>query len=52
MKSVEKNQEQKTFEELMKEWDEDEIWGKYMEEHLKEEEECRRKRVKIKKKKH
>jgi hypothetical protein len=51
MKSVEKNQEQKTFEELMKEWDDDELWEKYMEEHLKEEEEGRRKR-KIKKKKH
>jgi|GEM_PF-5810224 hypothetical protein len=51
MKSVQE-QEQKTFEESMKEWDEDELWEKYMEEHLKEEEECRRKRKKIKKKRH
>jgi hypothetical protein len=35
-------EEDKTFEELLKEFDEDELWEKYVEDHLKEEEECRR----------
>jgi hypothetical protein len=35
-------EEGRFFEELMKEVDEDELWEKYMEDHLKEEEECRR----------
>jgi hypothetical protein len=35
-------EEDKTFEELLREFDEDALWEKYMEDHLKEEEECRR----------
>jgi len=42
--------EDKSFEELMKEMDEDELWKKYMEDHLKEEEECR-KRANLKRQK-
>ena len=37
-------EEEKIFEELMKEFDDDELWEKYIEDHLKEEEECRKKR--------
>jgi hypothetical protein len=40
----------KTFEDLMKDIDEDELWKKYMEDHLKEEEECR-KRANLKRQK-
>jgi hypothetical protein len=36
-------EEGKTFKELLKEFDEIELWEKYMEDHLKEEEECRQK---------
>ena len=43
-------EEDKSFEELMKEIDEDELWEKYMEDHLKEEEERCRKKAKQKKK--
>jgi hypothetical protein len=42
-------EEGKFFEELMKEVDEDELWEKYMKDHLKEEEECR-KRARLRKK--
>jgi hypothetical protein len=35
-------EENKSFEELMKEFDEDELWKKYMEDHLKEKEEGRK----------
>ena len=35
-------EEENSFEELMKEFDEDELWEKYMEDHLKKEEECRK----------
>jgi len=43
-------EEDKTFEDLLKEFDEDELWGEYIEDHLKEEEECRQ-RAKLKRQK-
>jgi len=39
---VEKKKKKMTYEELIEEYDDDEIWDMYMEEHLKEEEEGRK----------
>ena len=36
-------EEDKSFEELMKEVDEDALWEKYIKDHLEEEKECRKK---------
>jgi hypothetical protein len=43
-------EEDKSFEELMKEFDENELWEKYIKDHLKEKEEYR-KRINLKKQK-
>jgi len=37
-----KKKKEMTYEELIEEYDDDEIWDMYMEEHLKEEEEGRK----------
>ena len=39
---MEKKKKKMTYEELIEEYDDDEIWDMYMEEHLKEEEEGRK----------